>query len=136
MVLPFRLRTQEPKPQTPVTLVPPDHGGLYGAGETLTYAAQRLFTSHHSLAREFNRSDISRVAPVKGEPPANETYQRLLAGGFQDWRFKIGGLVARPLSLSLAELRQYPSRSRIFHQACEEGWSFIAEWTGVRFLTF
>ena len=25
-------------------LVPPDHGGLYGPGETLTYAAQRLLT--------------------------------------------------------------------------------------------
>ena len=112
-------------------LIPPDHGGIYGAGETLTYAAQRLFTAHHSLAREFNRSDISRIAPVKGEPPANETYQRLLAGGFKDWRLKIGGLVARPLSLSLAGLKQCPSESHILHQACEEGWSFIAEWTGV-----
>jgi len=25
-------------------LIPPDHGGLYGPGETLTYAAQRLLT--------------------------------------------------------------------------------------------
>jgi DMSO/TMAO reductase YedYZ molybdopterin-dependent catalytic subunit len=35
------------------------------------------------------------------------------------------------LSLSLAELKQFPSRTQITHQACEEGWSFIAEWTGV-----
>jgi DMSO/TMAO reductase YedYZ molybdopterin-dependent catalytic subunit len=28
-------------------------------------------------------------------------------------------------------LRRFPSRSQITHQACEEGWSFIAEWTGV-----
>lgn len=33
-------------------LVPPDSGGIYGPGETLTYAAQRLMTTH-SLAREF-----------------------------------------------------------------------------------
>ncbi len=39
-------------------LIPPDAGGLYGAGETLTYAAQRLLT-RHSLAREFSRSEIS-----------------------------------------------------------------------------
>jgi len=32
-------------------LVPPDHGGPYGLGETLTYASQRLLT-RHSLARE------------------------------------------------------------------------------------
>ena len=33
--------------------------------------------------------------------------------------------------MSLAELRSYPSRSQITHLACEEGWSFIAEWIGV-----
>ena len=37
-------------------LIPPDYGGLYGPGETLTYAAQRLLT-RHSLAREFPRSN-------------------------------------------------------------------------------
>jgi hypothetical protein len=31
-------------------LIPPDAGGIYGLGETLTYASQRLLTSH-SLAR-------------------------------------------------------------------------------------
>ena len=46
-------------------LVPPDHGGIYGLGETLTYAAQRLLT-RHSLAREFSRSQISQ------RPFANE----------------------------------------------------------------
>jgi hypothetical protein len=53
-------------------------------GETLTYAAQRLLMSHHSLAREFNRSEISRVAPANGKPPENEPYQRQLAEGFQN----------------------------------------------------
>jgi len=33
-------------------LVPPDHGGIYGLGETLNYASQRLLT-RRSLAREF-----------------------------------------------------------------------------------
>ena len=27
-------------------LIPPDHGGIYGLGETLTYASQRLLTRH------------------------------------------------------------------------------------------
>ena len=42
-------------------LVPPDGGGIYGPGETLTYAAQRILTTHAS-AREFPRSMISNVA--------------------------------------------------------------------------
>lgn len=113
-------------------LIPPDHGGIYGIGQTLTYASQRPLMSHpSSLAREFNRSEISKICPVNGPPPESETYHRLLAGGFADWRLAIDGLVTRPLTFSLAELKRYPSRTQITHQACEEGWSFIAEWTGV-----
>jgi DMSO/TMAO reductase YedYZ molybdopterin-dependent catalytic subunit len=112
-------------------LIPPDHGGIYGVGETLTYAAQRVLMSHHSLAREFNRSDISKVAPVNGEPPEDGKYQRLLAGDFREFRLIVEGLVARPSAFSLADLKAFPARTQITHQACEEGWSFIAEWTGV-----
>ena len=112
-------------------LIPPDHGGVWGVGETLTYAAQRLLMSRHSLAREFTRGDVSKVVPVNGEPPESEAYQRLVPRGFADWRLTVDGLVARPYSFSLAELRRLPSRTQITHQACEEGWSFIAEWTGV-----
>jgi DMSO/TMAO reductase YedYZ molybdopterin-dependent catalytic subunit len=54
-----------------------------------------------------------------------------LAGGFADWRLSVDGLVTRPSSFSLADLKRFPARSQITHQACEEGWSFIAEWTGV-----
>jgi DMSO/TMAO reductase YedYZ molybdopterin-dependent catalytic subunit len=112
-------------------LIPPDHGGIFGVGETLTYAAQRILMSRHSLAREFNRSQISRIFPVNGKPPETEPYQRLLAGRFADWRLTVDGLVSRPSTFSLAELKRFPSCTNITHQACEEGWSFIAEWTGV-----
>ena len=112
-------------------LIPPDSAGIYGVGETLTYAAQRVLMSHHSLAREFNRSEISKVFPVNGDPPQDEDYFRLLADDFEQWRLTVDGLVARPLSFSLAELKSFPARSQITLHACEEGWSFIAEWTGV-----
>ena len=110
----------------------PDHNGLLGAGEALTYGAQRILMARHSFAREFDRSQISKITPVNGEPPKTDPYQRLLAGGFADWRLKVDGLVARPSSFSLAELKRLPLRSQITHQACEEGWSFIAEWSGVQ----
>ena len=111
-------------------LIPPDHGGIYGVGETMTYASQRMLTSH-SLAREFPRSQISKAPFANGKPPKDEAFQRLQAGMFADWRLTVDGMVARPASFSLAELKSYPSRSQITHLACEEGWSFIAEWTGV-----
>lgn len=112
-------------------LIPPDWGGVWGAGETLTYAAQGILMSHHSRAREFNRSEISKVAPINGKHPQTDPYERLRHAGFTDWRLTVDGLVARISSFSLAELKSFPSRSQITHQACEEGWSFIAEWTGV-----
>ena len=111
-------------------LIPPDHRGIYGAGEALTYASQRLLT-RHSLAREFPRSQISKAPFANGRPPQDSAYERLRAGAFADWRLAVDGMVARPQSFSLAELRSYPSRSQITHLACEEGWSFIAEWAGV-----
>jgi DMSO/TMAO reductase YedYZ molybdopterin-dependent catalytic subunit len=111
-------------------LIPPDHYGAFGVGETLTYAAQRVLTSGHSLAREFDRSQISPVAPVNGRAPQQDSYQRHVATSFADWRLPIDGLVARPMSISLADLEALPSRSQITLQACEEGWSFIAEWAG------
>jgi DMSO/TMAO reductase YedYZ molybdopterin-dependent catalytic subunit/thiosulfate reductase cytochrome b subunit len=112
-------------------LIPANHRGIYGLSETLTYAGQRLLTKLPSMAREFDRRQISKVAPVNGKAPKTEPYQGLMAAGFADWRLRIDGMVARPSSLSLAELKGFPSRSQITHQACEEGWSFIAEWTGV-----
>ena len=38
-------------------------------------------------------------------------------------------------AFSLDELKRFPSSTQITHQACEEGWSFIAEWTGVTLST-
>jgi DMSO/TMAO reductase YedYZ molybdopterin-dependent catalytic subunit len=116
-------------------LIPPDGRSLWGAGETLTYSAQRLLTSDQSLAREFPRSRISKVAPVNGWAPRDANYRALLATGFHDWRLTIEGLVARPLSFSLDQLKQLPAQSHTILHACEEGWSYIAEWTGVRLST-
>lgn len=111
-------------------LVPPDNGGIYGPGQTLTYAAHRLL-SRNSLAREFSRSQISNPPYANGKPPKLEDFKRHQAEDFVNWRLEVGGLVARPTSFSVAELKTYPMRSQITHLACEEGWSYIAEWTGV-----
>ena len=111
-------------------LVPPDSGGIWGLGETLTYASQRLLT-RHSLAREFPKSKISNPPLANEMPPLNDAFKRLQAGGFADWRLTIDGMVAKPASFSLAQLKSYPSRSQVTILACEEGWSYIAEWIGV-----
>lgn len=111
-------------------LIPPDHRGIWGAGETLNYASYRLLTNH-SMAREFPRNEIS-ARPLANEiAPLGEAFQKLQAGGFANWKLTVEGMVDRPGAFSLAQLRSYPSRSQITQLACEEGWSYVAEWTGV-----
>jgi DMSO/TMAO reductase YedYZ molybdopterin-dependent catalytic subunit len=109
--------------------IPPDGGGIYGPGETLTYAAQRLLAGH-SLAREFPRSMISKAPFANSIPPLNDTFKRMQGRDFLDWRLSVEGMVARPASYSLADLKSFPVRSQITEVVCEEGWSYIAEWIG------
>jgi len=111
-------------------LIPPDGAGLYGPGETLTYATQRLLT-RHAFAREFAPNQISKPPFANEVAPLGDAFKRLQEGAFADWRLTVDGLVARPASFSLAQLKSFPRRSQITHLACEEGWSYIAEWTGV-----
>ncbi len=110
-------------------LIPPDGGGVYGPGETLTYATQRLMT-RHSLAREFPRSMISKSPFANEVSPFSDDFKRQQARGFADWRLQVDGMVLHPAFLSLADLRTLPVHSQITEVACEEGWSYIAEWIG------
>jgi len=84
---------------------PPDHGGLWGAGETLNYASYKMLT-RHSMAREFARREISK-RPLENEmAPPNDAFQKLQAGGFADWRLTIDGMVARPGAFSLESIER------------------------------
>ena len=111
-------------------LIPPDSAAPFGSGESLTYAAQRLLNGH-SMAQEFSRDQISKkpFANDAGALPAE--FAPLQARGFADWRVTVDGMVARPKAYSLAELKLGLSRSQITMVACEEGWDYIAEWTGI-----
>ncbi|HEY9216764.1 MAG TPA: molybdopterin-dependent oxidoreductase, partial [Phenylobacterium sp.] len=59
-------------------------------------------------------------------------YVALRDAGFADYRLVVDGLVERPLTLSLADLRALPTRSQITRHDCVEGWSSIGKWTGAR----
>lgn len=110
-------------------LIPPDGSGVYGPGETLTYACQRILTVNRPV-REFPRSMISKQPFANAVAPPSDAFKKLQAGGFKDWRLVVDGAVAHPLVLSLADLKTMPAHSQITEVACEEGWSYIAEWIG------
>jgi DMSO/TMAO reductase YedYZ molybdopterin-dependent catalytic subunit len=111
-------------------LIPPDAGVLYGAGETLTYGVHRILT-RNSMAREFSPDQISKPPFANEAGPLGEAFERRKTAGISEWRIDVDGMVAKPSSFSVAELRTLPARSQITHLACEEGWSYIAQWTGV-----
>ena len=110
-------------------LIPPDHGGIYGPGETLTYAAQRLIT-RHAMAREFPRTMISEKPFGNEVDKPTDEFKRLQSGEFRDWRLTVDGMVDHPLSLSVSDIRSMAVRNQITEVVCEEGWSYIAEWIG------
>jgi DMSO/TMAO reductase YedYZ molybdopterin-dependent catalytic subunit len=123
--------------------LPPTYGNILRMGDLLTYEAQRLLLPANSLAKEYDRRDISSIAAIGNTNPADSrqqtynaargaAYEHLRAGGFADWRLSIEGRVARPGTYSLTDLQRFPSRTQITKHTCEEGWSAIAEWTGVQ----
>jgi DMSO/TMAO reductase YedYZ molybdopterin-dependent catalytic subunit len=103
------------------------------SAEGLTRRAQRLFVDRKALAREFTPADISSdFRPNGSTDPTDPDYLALKAKGFSDYRLVVDGLVDKPLSLSLADLRALPSRTQITRHDCVEGWSSIGKWTGAR----
>jgi DMSO/TMAO reductase YedYZ molybdopterin-dependent catalytic subunit len=103
---------------------------VLGSGEWLSYRAHRLIGSE-ALAREYQPSEMSPKFRTNGNTsPRSPEWRRHAEEGFAGWRLTVDGLVERPGSYSLAELRAMPSRSQITRHDCVEGWSAIGKWTG------
>ncbi len=49
---------------------------------------------------------------------------------FANYSLTVGGLVERPLCLTLADLRAMPKQTQITKHCCIQGWSGVAEWGG------
>jgi DMSO/TMAO reductase YedYZ molybdopterin-dependent catalytic subunit len=107
-------------------------------GDALTYAAQRTLLPGQSLVKEYRYGDISSF-PATGttnpadssKPTFNEEYEQLQKGSFSNWSLAIEGKVSQPGSYSMSDLQKFPARTQITRHTCEEGWTAIAEWTGV-----
>jgi len=101
--------------------------GFLGLMERVNGWFQQALFDPRRLAPELPES--AQTPP--GDFPAykiGESYP-LPPGG---WALHIGGLVARPMVLSSADLQRLPrTRLRVRHH-CVEGWSAVAAWDGVR----
>jgi len=117
--------------------------GLLGIGDpvpdflrkanVLTREAQRAIQGPARMAREYPESAIREDQRPNGSTdPQTDDYLAVKQNDFAGYRLQVTGLVDKPLSLSLDELRTMPSRTQITRHDCVEGWSCIAKWTGVQ----
>ena len=114
------------------SLIAPNALRILESAEYVTLKSQRLLLSGQPLAREFSPEDMSPSFKANGTTnPDNPAYNALVQDNFSNWRLTIDGLVANPVSLSLADLKRQPQRTQITRHDCVEGWSAIGKWTGV-----
>ncbi len=101
--------------------------GFLGAMERWNERFQRGLFDPNRLAPELPATDDTppglfpayKIGDVYPLPPAG-------------WALQVGGMVARPMNLSAADLQRLPrTRLRVRHH-CVEGWSAVAAWDGVR----
>jgi DMSO/TMAO reductase YedYZ molybdopterin-dependent catalytic subunit len=97
---------------------------------------QKALLSDRALAKEYRPEDLTSF-PRRAPPTPRRARAELAdlpppgGGAFAEWRLPVGGRVAKPQAFTLADLRQFPSRTQITRHTCEEGWSAIGQWTGV-----
>ncbi|MEJ5081461.1 molybdopterin-dependent oxidoreductase [Ochrobactrum sp. MYb379] len=99
---------------------------------SLSYVAQRSLQGPVTLAREYSQSEIRQGQKPNGaKNPATEEYLAHYKAAFANYRLRLHGLITKPISFTLDELRNMPQRSQVTRHDCVEGWSTIAKWTGV-----
>jgi DMSO/TMAO reductase YedYZ molybdopterin-dependent catalytic subunit len=109
---------------------------LLDSAATINRRVQAFVTPPDAHGRLYTEADISPHFKSNGTyDPGDPEYHALAKNNFVDWRLELGGMVDRPMRLSLAELRALPSVTQITRHDCVEGWSCIGKWTGVRLST-
>ncbi len=99
--------------------------------QALIDPVRMLFFGHHISAERYPRSAISPYFRVNGRPPRGPGYEAMARGHFASYTLEVGGLVEKPLRLTLDDLRALPKQTQITKHCCIQGWSAIAEWGGV-----
>ena len=103
------------------------------SAEHLNRSIAKVVAPRSAMAQEFSERDVAQTFRGNGTlSPSDDDYVALRNGGFADYRLQVGGLVAKPVELTLAQLRALPSRTQITRHDCVEGWSCIGKWKGVQ----
>jgi sulfoxide reductase catalytic subunit YedY len=101
------------------------------AARAIVTPIMRALLGRAAPRAQFTRADISPFFWVNGDPPTSDAWKRLEADGFRGYRLRVHGVVRKPVELSLEELRALGIAVQVTLHHCIQGWSAIAEWSGV-----
>ena len=82
--------------------------------------------------QQYTQKDLSPYVRVNGRPPTGKEWLSLKQNHFEEYTLKIFGLVENPVDVTLDELRALSRSTQITKHHCVQGWTAIAEWSGVR----
>jgi DMSO/TMAO reductase YedYZ molybdopterin-dependent catalytic subunit len=107
-------------------------------GIILTGAAAALVLAlAPARGQEPAKAKPAEIREYKGEKldPIDNFYENSIKGpqrvDIKAYRLKVGGLVAKPLSLTYDEVLARPAESRVITIHCVEGWDVKVLWEGV-----
>jgi DMSO/TMAO reductase YedYZ molybdopterin-dependent catalytic subunit len=113
-----------------------DSRGPRAAQPLLRYAerknesVERLLLRHTSMdIAGSSVANTGRAFPSYYIAPSVPVWDDATAG---PWSLEVGGMVGKPLRLSLGDLQRLPAVTQRVNHYCVEGWTAIASWTGVR----
>lgn len=94
--------------------------------------ARNLLLHPVTSKQDYARHKISPEHRVNGKPPDADFYKIMAAHQFVDYELEVGGLVERPMTFTLADLRAMgDKRDQTVLHNCVQGWSSIGQWGGV-----
>jgi DMSO/TMAO reductase YedYZ molybdopterin-dependent catalytic subunit len=96
----------------------------------------RVVIGTRGNARVYSDADVDRVVRVNGlATPSDTRYADAMRDDWRAYRLPVDGLVDRPHTYTLAELRAMPQLAQATRHDCVEGWSVIGKWRGVPLAT-
>ncbi len=81
--------------------------------------------------RHYTTRDISPRMWPNGKVPTRNDWVQMAQNSFRDYKLKVAGMVANPVELTLADIEKMGRTEYTIMHHCIQGWSGIAQWTGL-----
>lgn len=82
--------------------------------------------------QNWDPNDVTEHFRASGCPPENDEYVAMIVHDYEDYYLEVGGLVERPMTLSLKDLHELAGdHSQTTMHNCVQGFSSIGTWGGI-----